>query len=170
MVVSDERVKVKKIPLLELFMYAEEPIDDGQVVKVGTSENLIVVCGHNESPIGVCLRMISQGTLDYVDEGRLGPSDILCPVAIIGLAPVKSGGSIPMNAWVRTGANGTVLEADGDGSDEIIGINLDEVESEGVSTHILVHRIPATTDDLDNLLLEDGNDLLLENGGLLLLE
>ena len=167
MVVSAERAKVKKIPILELFMYAEEPINDGQVVKVGTSENYIVVCDDNELPIGVCQRTISQVTLDYVDEGRLGPDEILCPVAIIGLAPVKSGGAIQMNAWVRTGPNGTVVEADCDGSDEIIGINQDEVGAAGESTNIQVQRIPEI---LENLLLEDGADLLLEGGGFLLLE
>lgn len=142
----------------------------GQVVKIGSTEGSILICGDNENPIGVCERTVDQNQIDLYDEGFLRLSDLQCPVTVVGMTGVISNGTIPMNSFVRTGPNGTVVVAPGDGSGNILGICYDACEA-GDNTHILVHRLPAIDEpEIDALLLEGGDNFLLESGDLLLLE
>jgi len=174
MTIAKERMKYSKKTVQLVFMYPEEPVLSGQIVKAGNTEGTIVPCGSNETPIGICQRDITQAQIDLYNEGLFRLSDLICPVMITGLSGVVAGAITDMNEWVRSDANGRIVPATLDGSDEIIGINLDATLGLGNTSHIQIHRVPATSAGPipggDQLLLEDGDDLLLEDGEPLLLE
>jgi len=145
MTVEATRKKHMKKPLLELFAYAESAVLDGQIVMPGATEGTIVPCTANADPLGICLRTVTTAQITLVDDEEAGMDSIKCPVAIIGIAPVLAGGEVDFNEWVVSDANGRVVAATGDGTDNIIGICLNETTADGENTHIQIHRIPATS-------------------------
>jgi hypothetical protein len=135
-----------KKSILELSFLAEDPVLDGQIVKIGATEGTIVPCGANENPIGICQKTVSAAQIAgyLADPQTVGADELRCPVMIIGVAPVLAGDEVDMNEWVVSDANGRIVPATLDGGDNIIGICLDAATGDGVNTHIQVHRIPET--------------------------
>lgn len=147
MTVESTRSKNMKKSILELSALAEEAVLDGQIVKVGTNEGTIVPCGNNENPLGICQKSVSTAQIAgyLADPQTVGADELRCVVCVIGIAPVLAGGEVAMNAWVRSDANGRIVTATLDGTDNIIGICYDAASGDEENTHILVHRIPATS-------------------------
>ena len=168
MTVTAERNRVQKKSILEIALLPEEILADGQVLMIGATEGVAVPCGDNDNPIGIAQRSISAALLVLYDIGRRGNDDIRVPLMTVGIAMVRCGEALPMNSWVRSDADGRVVQATLDERDNIIGINLNATTEAGESTHILVHRIPATDEMDDHLLLDNGEHLLFEDDGLII--
>lgn len=148
MTVESSRSKNMKKSILELSALAETAVLDGQIVMVGSSEGTIIPCTANANPLGICQKSVTAAQIAgyLADPQTVGADELRCVVCVIGIAPVLAGAEVAMNAWVVSDANGRIVTATLDGADNIIGICYDAASGDGENTHILVHRIPATSE------------------------
>lgn len=123
---------------------AEAAILEGQVVKVGSADYLVVPATANSRNLGVALNKVEAADITAYEAGG-DIARVEVEVAMCGVVPVLAGEELNADVFVVTDSDARVIAATGDGSDEIIGKVLKDVSGDGVETHMWIVYVPSTS-------------------------
>jgi len=122
---------------------AETVIAEGNILKFGSAEYLVVAATANDVPVGLALNSVSALEIAAyaADASIIAPVEV--DVQVAGFGVLLAGGVVPIGSFIVSDASARGIAATGDGTDEIIGKAYKAAAAAGDEFHILINMIPA---------------------------
>ena len=124
---------------------AETVITEGDILKFGSAEYLVVASTANDIPAGLALNSVTalQIAAYAADKSVIAPVEV--DVQVAGFGVLLAGDAVTAGNFVKSDANARGVLITGDGTDWVLGKAYKSADANGDEFHILIDFIPATS-------------------------
>jgi len=124
---------------------AETVIAEGNILKFGSAEHLVVANTLNGIPVGLALNSVTALEIAAyaADSSLIAPVEV--DVQVAGFGVLLAGDAVTVGNFVKSDANARGIPITGDATDWVLGKAYKSAAANGDEFHVLINLIPATS-------------------------